>query len=432
MIRLIELEAILFLELCKYFTGYFISKKEISIRLKRSWAIIEAILLLIPVIIYKLDKGSDLDVYMVLYVSVIIGFVWIMDVPIRSKIWQTIILIFCISSIDSVNGNIIDRLGVLTDAEFEIQTIVTDLCTFFTLLVIFLIKYFINKLFKDKSEIFYNAFAQSSFIICGFFQCLNATIITSELSDKRSYYIIGLLSYLGVAFLGSQIWVVLDMNTRMKELIKEERILHSTQKEYYQSLLEREDETRKYRHDMTNHLMVMNALLNDNSIDDLKEYLGNLKEEFGTLRAKRYVTGNSVIDAISNYYLPVVYDFVDVKVRGSIPVDVKADEVSICTIYSNLVKNAIEELQRLKESGTNNLKLFIDFKAGEEFFSISIKNTMRENATFLGINTPTSKNDIRNHGIGLGNIKRTVEKEHGRIKIEKKDNMFIADVILPI
>ena len=431
MVCIFEFEIILFLEVCKYLTGYIISQKEISLKIKRSWGIVGGLLLLVPFIIYKLNDWSDLDIYMMLYVCAVLAIICIMDIPIKSRIWQSAILVFCLSSIDGVIGSVFEEIDGFADLEFELQTIMIDLMTLTILLVVFIAKQLVNKKLKEKREVFYSTLAQGSFIMCGFLQCLNACIITSELSDRRKYYVIGLFSYLGVAFLGSQIMVVLNMNSRMKELIKEERILHTTQKKYYQSLLEREDETRKYRHDMTNHLMIMDTLLNDDSIDELKEYMGELRKEFGTVQGKRYVTGNAVIDAISSYYLPEVDEFADIKIRGRIPSDMKIDEVSICTIYSNLVKNAVEELRRLKDTGNNNLKIFIDFKAGEEFFSISVKNTMRQDAVVFGIYTPTSKKDCRNHGIGLGNIKRSVEKEHGRFNIEKKENMFIADVILP-
>jgi hypothetical protein len=430
-IHIVEWELILILEVCKYLTGYCISQKQISLKVRRLWGIIGAVLLILPIILCGLRNLSDLDRYMVLCAATIIGIFMIMKVPIKSRLWQCAILFYCISSIDGVNANGFDRLGLFTDSSYEIQTIFNELSTLIVLLVVLIVKNLILKKINDKRENFYSLLALSSFIICGFFQNINASIITHELSDNSSYYIIGMLSFLAVAFLGSQIWVVFDMNARMKELLKEERILHATQKEYYHSLLQREDETRKYRHDMTNHLMVMNALLNDNSYDELREYLGNLREEFGTIQSKRYVTGNEVIDAISNYYLPTVDDWADIKIRGHIPSDIKTDEVSICTIYSNLLKNAVEELQRLKGDGVDDLKLLVDFKAGAEFFSISVKNTMRDNAVFRGLDTPTSKSDSRNHGFGLGNIQRTVEKEHGKIKIEKRDNMFTADVILP-
>jgi hypothetical protein len=432
MVRLLEWEVVLLIEVCNYFTGYLISQKEISLKPKRSWWIIGGIFLLFPVIVYNLNDWSYLDIYMLLLMLALTGIILIMDAPIKRRIWQSFILYFCISSINGVSLSFFDRWYTPGDFSIEIHVLFVSLRTLVFLVAILLIKNVIKKRSKKKSEIFYNKLAQSSFIICGFLQCLSAAIIVDELSDIRVYYIIGLLSYLGVAFLGSQIWVVINMNTRMKELLKEERLLHSTQKEYYQSLLNKEEETRKYRHDMTNHLMVMDALLSENDIDELKEYLRDLRKEFGTVQAKRYVTGNAVIDAISSYYLPMVDDFVDIKVRGSIPSTIKTDEVSICTIYSNLVKNAVEEAKRLKDDGTSNIKILIDFKSGEEFYSISVKNTMRDKATFKGINTPTSKKDYRNHGIGLGNIKRTVEKERGRIKIEKKDKMFMADVILPI
>ena len=139
-----------------------------------------------------------------------------------------------------------------------------------------------------------------------------------------------------------------------------------------------------------------------------------------------------MIDAISGYYLQLSDDFADINVNGYVPDDIGIDDINLCTIYANLLKNAVEELQRLKSEGYNNLILKIDFRVGKNFFEISVKNTAKENIDFNGINTSTSKGDKSNHGIGLSNIKRAVEKENGNITLSQADGFVHADVIIPI
>lgn len=431
MIRLFQWEIILVLELFKYLIGYFISRRE-SVKIKKSFPVFWGIFLLIPVILFNVTWATIDDAYIVFFLVAIVSVVVIMDIPIRSRVWQIMILFLCISSLDGVFSNLLENTDLSAKYNEELIMIIWSTMTGVLLSVILALKKLVKKYFSEKSELINVTLAQVAMIFSGICQCYNATAIANLHSGDKKLFPWVLASYLGVAFLGSQIWVVINLNSRMKALIKEERVLHTTQEEYYRSLLDREDETRKYRHDMTNHLMVMDVLLDEGNLDELKEYLGKLRDEFDLVQNKRYVTGNPVIDAISCYYLPGVADFTDISVRGHISTEIKIDEVSICTIYSNLVKNAVEELQRLKEDAKEGLKLLICFKTGKDFIEINVANSMRDNAVFRGINTPTSKSDSKNHGIGLGNIKRTVEREHGRIKIDKKDQMFVADVILPV
>ena len=204
------------------------------------------------------------------------------------------------------------------------------------------------------------------------------------------------------------------------------------QKDYYQSILRTEDETRKYRHDMNNHFMVIETYLKKNKLDEMEKYINGLKESFSKVSRKKYNVGNDVIDAISGYYLPLIDDFVDIDVHGYVPDEMDIDDINLCTIYSNLLKNAVEELQRLKLDENDNLKLKIDFVAGKDFFGIEIKNTAKENAHFDGIKTSTSKDDKKDHGIGLSNIKRALDKENGDITLSQIDGTVCADVIIPI
>lgn len=429
---LLEWEVIFFLEVAKYFLGYLISQREIAIKPRKQLIISGLILAIVPVAVYVFTSLGIRDAYMIFWLATMLALLWGMEVPLISRLWHGVILFLCISSLDGISGELVDMAGILSDSDREVNMIILGFITVTALLIVFVAKRMVVRAFPSQQDYIGVLITQVAIIFSGVCQCLGASIIVGELSDYKPFYAVGLLSYLGVALLAGQIWIIVNMYSRLKSLLKEERILHHTQRDYYQSLLDREEETRKYRHDMVNHMIVMNALLKEDNVDELREYLGNLQEEFATVQARRYITGNPVIDAISSYYLPGVDEYADIRVRGSIPTDLSVDEVSICTIYSNLVKNAVEELQRLKEGAKERPELFIEFKSGKDFLRIAIKNTMRENALFQGVDTPTSKADSKNHGIGLGNVKRTVEKEHGRLTVEKEDQMFCAYVLLPI
>ena len=97
-----------------------------------------------------------------------------------------------------------------------------------------------------------------------------------------------------------------------------------------------------------------------------------------------------------------------------------------------MLKNAVEELEKLKEAGEKNLKLNIKFAKGNDFLQIKIENTIEKNQLFKEINTPTTKKDKSNHGIGLQSINHALEKEKGKLTIINMDNTVCADVIIPI
>ncbi len=43
----------------------------------------------------------------------------------------------------------------------------------------------------------------------------------------------------------------------MKKYLETEKLLRQTQKSYYETMLQKEEDTRRFRHDIINHLMCL-------------------------------------------------------------------------------------------------------------------------------------------------------------------------------
>ena len=234
------------------------------------------------------------------------------------------------------------------------------------------------------------------------------------------------------AILGAQIVGMIDINSKLKEGITQERLLRGIQRNHYQSLIRKDKEIRKYRHDMLNHFMVIDSYLEKGKTDSAKDYLDELKGAVLSTTQKSYCVGQDVIDAISCYYLSEIEDVACITVRGRVPEGIGISEMCLCTVYSNLLKNAVEEILRLKEQEIKDLELSVEFKTGKRYFEIKMKNTAHHNAGFKGMNTFTSKSDVGNHGIGLSSIMYAIQKENGNITLNQKDGFVFADAVIPI
>lgn len=90
------------------------------------------------------------------------------------------------------------------------------------------------------------------------------------------------------------------------------------QKNYYLSLLEKETETKKYRHDMNNHIICIKAFLDEKEYDNLNNYIDNLYNQTFSLVNKGYHTGNSIIDALTNYYVENMDKSIEIELKGKI------------------------------------------------------------------------------------------------------------------
>ena len=199
--------------------------------------------------------------------------------------------------------------------------------------------------------------------------------------------------------------------------------LSQKQLTYYQNLDLMDQELRKFRHDITNHFLCMNDLLNREDIPELKKYFTAL--QISSLEnAQLYFSGNAIIDSILNYDLthlcqpsvkPVIY--------GRLPDITSVSSMDLCTVFSNMLSNAIKGANNNPEEN----ELSISFHGGDHYFSIRITNVKKT------ASAPSKSS--RSHGYGVNNIQEIVRKYHGIFEQNEgneAEGLFTIQVYLPI
>ena len=136
--------------------------------------------------------------------------------------------------------------------------------------------------------------------------------------------------------------------------------------------------------------------------------------------------GNDILNAILCYHFSELDDNISVKVVGKCRNDINIDEADLCVIVSNLVQNAVEYLNN---SNIQKKKLLFSIEEGKVYRRISIVNSVDNNVSERDLKT-TTKLDKKNHGIGLQNVKETIERNKGKLEIKIQDGEFVADIIL--
>jgi len=202
------------------------------------------------------------------------------------------------------------------------------------------------------------------------------------------------------------------------------------QREYFTRLLEKEQDTRRFRHDIINHLIVMQDIANKEKSKQLDEYIGGLLQDISREQHKQYDVGNEVVNTILNYYLLPIKEECDIKVNGYMGEIASISQKDLCTVISNIVKNAVEAVTHLNEK---NRQICVDVNCGEMYLNINIQNTIIEDVVIGENGLPqTSKIDKDNHGIGLINVKNIVEKYNGKYEIKIENQRFITEIYLKI
>lgn len=207
-----------------------------------------------------------------------------------------------------------------------------------------------------------------------------------------------------------------------------EQILEMQQVQY-EKIIQNDTNTKKFKHDLRSHINTMYIIAEENKYDKLSEYIIQLSEKINMVSRTGICTGNETVDAIINQlYDKAQNNNIVINFEGSFPADSNISQIDLCTIFYNLILNAIEACEKIKGNENKNINIMIKVYAGS--LNITIQNPIDENADIDIIHIKTSKADQVNHGFGLRNIEDAINKYDGNIKCEKEKNMFTVSIVL--
>lgn len=216
-----------------------------------------------------------------------------------------------------------------------------------------------------------------------------------------------------------------EQSQKYQKLLNMEKYINEMQKNYYLSLLERETDTKRYRHDINNHLMCLRALVDGNIV--AQNYIDNLQEKLYIIKNKSYETGFELMNILLGNHLSEIEKSVSISLVGKIMAKPDISDADFCTIFSNLLSNAVEEVKR---TPCINPYIKIEIRTGKVYLMITIRNSSNVLIDDCEQNTMTKKQDKRNHGIGLRNVREAVCRNNGSFSLESNGEEVSAKVIL--
>ncbi|CCK84536.1 Conserved domain protein [Lactobacillus equicursoris 66c] len=191
------------------------------------------------------------------------------------------------------------------------------------------------------------------------------------------------------------------------EMSEQEQLLQA-EENYYESLLAREKETKKFRHDARQHLVSLQGLAHAGQYQELTAYIDDL---VGSSQMTRQLidTGNSGINAVIGD-LAARYPQVEISWTGVIPGNLALRQLDLCIIAGNLLKNACQAASLATD---HQVKAVLKF-SGKTMLLTVLNQT--EKKVKIG---PEGDNVLESGrvGIGLGKVKSFLEPYHGRLRL---------------
>ena len=379
-----------------------------------------------------LGNFSSENRYLISYVAAGISAYFIFAGDWKVKIFRILSILTVTVSLDELIG-IILSFGYDSVIFTEIEAIIESMVTIILFFLCILIK---NKCrLSDSKENKLLESRKSVIVLC---LLINLSIAVYGLLYIQKYIldekiklfcnIISFFSYGCIIIVVTFILFMKSANERMGKLIETERALKQMSENYYSALLQKEEETRKYRHDMNNHILCLKEYAKKEKALDTLQYIGILQKKLNEIQKRVYFTGNDILDILLNYYLQSL-DNTDITVTGMCKSKLEINDADFCIVVSNLLQNAVEEILRQEDE---NRYIKVNVEQGKSFFRLEIRNSSK--AVFSkNKNFPESlKEDKENHGMGLMNIMETIERNQGKFEIEGDGKEVCAMIVLPI
>ena len=233
-----------------------------------------------------------------------------------------------------------------------------------------------------------------------------------------------------IAFAVLTVWqgIVVHREIRLQEQNRALADYMQLQKEYYTDIVAKDEELRRFRHDMAAHAQVLQAYCENTEDVDLKHYVENMVKETGRYERKVY-TGNHGVDAIlGRIEQEATEKGIRFIVEGIFPKATKVEEYDLCIILSNLLKNAIEACEQVRDTKERYVKLRVG--SYEEVLYLAVENSVADKVKIENNRLLTTKADKKNHGIGSENVARAVKKYSGTVAYRCEDKCFTAEVCI--
>ena len=186
---------------------------------------------------------------------------------------------------------------------------------------------------------------------------------------------------------------------------------------------------RGLRHDMGNHISVLENLFLKNETEELEKYMAELKAALRE-RGAEIRTGNPVTDVILIQKRKEAEERgIDFDCNFMYPVDTNINAFDISVILNNAIINAFEGVK-----GCENPHVSIKAYRRKNAYMIEVKNCINH---FIEIDEEsglpeTTKTDKGKHGFGLVNIRKVAQKYYGDIDISRNKNSFTLTIMLMI
>ena len=211
----------------------------------------------------------------------------------------------------------------------------------------------------------------------------------------------------------------LRKNEKEKYLAELTEQHYHLQIEYYQQLLEKQQETKALWHDIKKYTAAMQAVAAQNDSEQLRQIAQAAEDAYERVKDISAV-GNPVVDALLNQYLRSAKENqIQVLLDITIPEVLAISTLLLSVVIGNTFDNAIEACRLI---APEKRVIHLQLRKQNRILFYSIENPYIDAVTQLRVG--------KHHGYGLKNVERAVNQNNGNFQVEKSKGLFVIQISL--
>lgn len=183
---------------------------------------------------------------------------------------------------------------------------------------------------------------------------------------------------------------------------------------------------RSLRHDMGNHIQILEHLVAHEHMADAREYMEHLQKEWKEVSFE-IKTGSPVIDVILMEKLREAQEKqICFTSDFHYPENTKLNVFDLSVILNNALNNCMENV------GGENPYISISSFRKNSIFMITIKNSYQGQLKCRKSDLPETTKSNQEHGFGLNNMRRVAKMYMGDISLEQVSHEVILSIMLQV
>lgn len=256
-----------------------------------------------------------------------------------------------------------------------------------------------------------------------------AMIVTFPYTDNRMQaHVLYIISF-GIVIMNIFVYYLINDIVDRETKLHEKEILEmqvKNQMKIYHSISENYELQKSKAHEFKNQILCIEALLKEKEYIEASKYVNSISNSL--MNEKNAINTNHVIiNAILNTkYEEALKKQIVFSVKVNDLKNINIEDEDLVVLLANLLNNAIEACDKCEKKRVIKLK-FID---EDDHVILSVKNTYNHPIKYDNNEIKTSKSIMpEEHGIGIKNVIRIIEKYDGSYVIRNDEDEFYFSIM---